>query len=119
MACLVASRRAEMLLLRAWSDPQIDVLFVEDEAVKMFTAQLAMAYGVVGRPEWSGQGSPYVGLEQSALKALKDLADAELRSRAEAQGAGVNPRESGSMTSPSDPQFVFTRDRVSPSRGGY
>jgi hypothetical protein len=118
-ACLVASRRAESLLLRAWSLAQIDVLYAEDEAVKMFTAQLAMAYGVAGRPEWSGQGSPYATLEQSALKALKDLADAEVRSRAETQGAGQNPRVSGSMTSPSQPQYVFTRDRCSPKRGGY
>jgi hypothetical protein len=117
--CLVASRRAESLLLRAWSLAQIDVLFAEDEAVKMFTCQLAMSYGVAGRPEWSGPNSPYATLEQSALKALKDLADAEVRSRAETQGAGQNPRVSGSMTSPSQPQYVFTRDRCSPKRGGY
>lgn len=117
--CLVASRMAESILLRAWSLAQIDVLFAEDEAVKMFTARLAMAVGVAGRPEWSGPGAPYAGLETASLKALKDLADAEVRSRAETQGAGANPRTTGSMTSPSQPQYVFSRDRCSPKRGGY
>lgn len=122
-ACLRASRRAESLLLRAWTQAQIDVLYQEDEAVIGETCRLAMAYGVEGKKEWAMLGgpnaSPYAGIEQLALKALKDLADAEIRSRGEAAGAGNNPRTTGSMTSPSCPQYVFSRDRVNPRRGGY
>jgi hypothetical protein len=120
-ACSRASRRAEGLLLRAWSSEQIDVLYDEDEAIVAETCRLAMAYGVEGKTEWSGQGAPYQGLEQAALKALKDLADAETRSRGEANGAGTNPRAQGNISAPGGActQYTFSESRTRPRRGGY
>lgn len=118
--CLVASRRAEAILLRAWSLEQIDVLFEEDEAVKFFTVQLTLAYGAAAKPEWTREGGPYAGLEQTALKALKDLADAQVRSRAETNGAGGNPVLKGNISTPNGPgNFVFAATRGRPNRGGY
>lgn len=118
-ACTRASRRAESILLRAWTSEQIDVLFAEDEAIKAETCRLAMAYGVEGKVEWTGQGAPYQGLEQAALKALKDLADAEQRSRAEREGAGQNPRVTGNISPTQCPQFMFASTKSRPRRGGY
>jgi hypothetical protein len=121
-ACSRASRRAE-----GHPAPRVDCpsrstcSTQEDEAIVAETCRLAMAYGVEGKTEWTGpRSSPTKGLEQAALKALKDLADAEQRSRGEAAGAGANPRASGSMSSP-DPtrQYVFTPSRNYPRRGGY
>jgi hypothetical protein len=108
-ACSRASRRAEGLLLRAWSSEQIDVLYDEDEAIVAETCRLAMAYGVEGKTE------------QAALKALKDLADAETRSRGEANGAGTNPRAQGNISAPGGActQYTFSESRTRPRRGGY
>jgi hypothetical protein len=118
-ACARASRRAEGILLRAWSLEGIDVLYAEDEAIVAETCRLAMAYGVEGKPQWTGQGAPYQGLEKAALAALRDLADAEVRSRAESLGAGANPRVSGNVSAPSEPQYVFSSSRNQPRRGGF
>ena len=118
-ACMRASRRAESILLRAWSLDGIDVLFEEDEAIRAETCRLAMAYGVEGKTEWTGQGAPYQGLEKAALAALKDLADAEIRSRAESLGAGANPRVSGNVSAPAEPQYTFAPSRNQPRRGGF
>lgn len=118
--CLVASRAAESILLRAWPLEQLDALFEEDEAVRLFTCRLAMAYGGQGKPEWTGDGAPFAGLEQSALKALRDLADAETRSRAETNGAGGNPNKKGNISTPNGPgNFTFAATRGRPNRGGY
>jgi hypothetical protein len=119
VACTRASRRAESILLRAWSLAGIDVLYQEDEAVRAETCRLVMAYGVEGKIEWTGQGAPYAGLEKAALSALKDLADAEVRSRAESLGAGQNPRVTGNISSPETPQYVFAPSKSQPRRGGY
>jgi hypothetical protein len=119
LACTVASRRAESILLRAWSLDSIDALFEEDEAVVCAACGLAMAIGAMARPEWSGQGAPYQGLEKSSLAALKDLADAQTRSRAETNGAGANPTLKGSISAPKEPQYMFTPSKSRPTRGGY
>jgi hypothetical protein len=119
-ACLRASRRAESILLRAWPDPtSMDKLFEEDEAIIAETCRLAMAFGVEGKPEWSGQGAPYQGLEKAALAALRDLTDAETRSRAEQNGAGSNPTIRGSIQTPQEPAYVFANSLTQTRRGGY
>lgn len=117
-ACLRASRRAESILLRAWSLESIDKLFEEDEAVMAECCRLAIAYGVQGKTEWSGQGAPYEGTEKAALAALRDLTDGQMRSRGESQGAGTNPTITGRSTVP-DPQYVFASSAKQPRRGGY
>lgn len=117
-ACQRASRRAESILLRAWSDAQIDKLFEEDESVVAATCGLAIFYGVEGKTEWTGQGAPYEGLERRCLAELRDLADGKSRSRGEAQGAGTNPTITGRTNAPC-PQYVFAESRKQPRRGGY
>jgi hypothetical protein len=119
LACATASRRAEGVLLRAWSLESIDKLFEEDEAVMYATCCLAIAQGVMGRPEWSGQGAPFAGLEKQCLTALRELADAQTRSRAETNGAGGNPTLKGSIRAPAEPQYVFSPSKSNPRRGGY
>lgn len=117
-ACLRASRRAESLLLRAWTDEQITKLFEEDEAVVAATCGLALFYGVEGKTEWTGQGAPYEGLERRCLAELRDLADGKSRSRGEAEGAGTNPTITGRSNVPC-PQYVFATSAKQPRRGGY
>lgn len=120
LACSVASRRAEGILMRAWpAEASIDALFEEDEAILYATCGLAMALGVTGRPEWSGQGAPYAGLEKTCLTALRELADAQTRSRAEQNGAGGNPTLKNRIEAPAEPQYVFAASKKQPRRGGY
>lgn len=118
-ACLRASRRAEAILLRAWTLEQIDVLFAEDDSIVAESCRLAIAFGVDGKTEWSGQGAPYQGAEKAALAALRDLTDAETRSRAESLGAGTNPTIKGSIGTPREPAYVFANSINQTRRGGY
>lgn len=120
IACDVATRRAEAILRRAWpGNEQLDALFAEDSAVRWAAASLALVQGVQGKPQWTGPGAPYEGLEKTALKTLDDLAKANTRSRAEANGAGQNPLVKGSISSPEQPQYVFAASKSNPRRGGY
>lgn len=121
-ACLRASRRAEGILRRAWnSDKQLEALFREDEGVRGETCRLAMFYGAEGRAAWTGEGAPFANAEKAALAALRELADAEVRSRAETveDGAGANPRASGDVRPTQDPCFIFASTQRTPRRGGY
>jgi hypothetical protein len=118
-ACLVASRIAESLLLKAWSLEQIDELFAEDQAIVALTCQIAMGWGTSGRAEWSGQGAPFEGLQKAAEGALDKIAAGAMRSRGESHGAGVNATITGRQDAPPDPQFMFAPNRLRPRRGGY
>lgn len=119
IACLVATRLGQAVLLKAWPDPaQHETLLAEDEAIKSAFCHLAMAEGVVGKPEWSGPGAPYATLRKDALAMLELLAAAQLRSIGEAK-AGANPNRKGNVASPDCPPFMFAPSRNRPRPGGY
>lgn len=117
-SCSVASRQGDSELMKAWTPDQIPTLVAEDDAVKDALCDLAMAHGVKGKPEWSGEGAPYAGLRKAALEMLAKLASAQLRSRAEPL-AGANPNRRGRITSADSPQFVFAPNAARPRPGGY
>jgi hypothetical protein len=117
VACQTGSAQACALLLPAWTEEQIVTIAAEDPAVKHAICQLVMAIGTEGKPEWSGEGRPYAGLEDRARKWLKDLAAAAIRSRAEAQGAGQNQTIRGRTNKPT-PQYIFAETKGK-RPGGY
>lgn len=120
VACAVATRQAESVLLKAWPAEQIPLLIAEDEAVKSSVCDLAMFEGIKGKPQWSGQGSPYAGLRVDAMKMLEALAQAQLRTIAEGKGGvATNPNRKGNVASPDSPQFMFAPSRSRPRPGGY
>jgi hypothetical protein len=115
----VASRVASSILLKAWPDPAQHVILAdEDPAVKDAICDLAMAHGAKGKPEWSGEGRPYSGLEKSAKDTHEHLAKAQLRSVGEAK-AGKNPNLQTTIASPEEPAFMFAPSRGRPNPGGY
>jgi hypothetical protein len=117
IACETASAQAVALLLKAWSEEQIVTLAFEDPAVKHAICGLAMAIGAAAKPEWSGEGRPYAGLEKQSISWLKELAAAHIRSRGEAQGAGTNPTIAGRTNKPT-PQYIFAETKGK-RPGGY
>lgn len=118
VACAVATRLGEAVLLKAWTAEQIRGLVAEDEAIKSAFCKLAMYEGADGKPEWMGEGRPYASLRKNALETLELLVKAELRSRAEAT-VGANPNRKGSVSSPDSPQFMFAPSKGRPRPGGY
>jgi hypothetical protein len=118
VACAVATRQAEAVLLKAWSLEQMAGLVAEDEAIKSALCDLAMAEGVKGKPEWMGEGRPYATLRKDALTTLEMLAKAELRTRAE-RTVGANPNRRGNVGSGDCRAFTFAPARDGSRRGGY
>lgn len=123
MACSVASRQADALLLAAWGADAIVELVDNDDAIKSSICKLALAEGMEGRPEWSTSGSEdsqSEKLRKAARQTLKDLASAQLRSAGEAE-AGQNPHLSvGRVSTARSPhEFVFAPSRYKPTRGGF
>lgn len=119
VACAVATRQGESVLLKAWPAESIPALVRDDEAVKSALCDLAMFEGVKGKPQWSGQGAPYANLRKDALAALELLALGQLRSIAEKGPAGANPNRKGNIASPDSPPFMFAPSRARPRPGGY
>lgn len=122
-SCAVASRQADAILAKAWpagtvSPDAIEKLVANDDAVKDAICDLAMAHGVKGKPEWSGEGAPYAGIQAAARKMLEDIARGQLRPRGELE-AGSNPNVRGHVRSPDNPQFMFAPSRARPRPGGY
>lgn len=118
IAIRVASRMAEAILLKAWSEEQIAELVARDEAVKDAICDLAVAHGAKAKPEWTGQDRPYAGLEKQARETLELLAKAQLRSVGE-KTAGSNPNVKGSIGSGVEPQYMFAPSKKRPYPGGY
>ena len=119
VACVVATRQADAVLMKAWPDRAARALLVaEDDAIKSALCDLAMFEGMKGKPQWSGQGAPYAGLRKDALAMLELLVIGQLRSDGEAK-AGGNPNRKGNITSPDCPQFMFAPNARRPRPGGY
>lgn len=115
----VASRVASAILLKAWPDPAQHVTLVEeDDAVKDAVCDLAMGHGAKAKPEWSGEGRPYSGLEKAAVDRLELLVKAQLRSVGEVK-AGKNPNLQTTISSAEDPQYMFAPSKGRPNPGGY
>lgn len=112
-------RQADGFLLKAWEDDNLAALVTGDDAIRLAVCSLVMAIGVLGKPEWSGEGAPYQNLRKEAFASLQLLATAQLRSRAEKTGGGANPNARGSIASAAVPQFVFAPSRRNPRPGGY
>lgn len=113
----VASRRADSILMRSnWSEEQIEQAVAEDELLRDAICDLVMAHGTKGKPEWSGQDRPYSGLEKSALQVLKDIAAAQLHSRAEDVVGKISTRNRQTHV-PREKMFAGTR--ACPKPGGY
>lgn len=112
-------RQADAYLLKGWADDNLAALVAGDDSIRLAVCQLVMAVGVLGKPEWSGEGAPYATLRKDALAMLQLLSTAQLRSRAEKTGAGANPNAKGSIASAACPQFVFAPSRRNPRPGGY
>jgi hypothetical protein len=119
VACSVGCRQADGFLLKAWADDNLAALVAGDDAIRLAVCQLVMAVGVLGKPEWSGEGAPYASSKKDALATLQLLSTAQLRSRAEKTGGGANPNAKGSIASAACPQFVFAPSRRNPRPGGY
>lgn len=117
VACSVASSQATAILLKAWTEEQIVTLVSQDAAVKHAICGLAMAIGAEAKPEWSGEGRPFAGVEERSVKWLKELAGAHIRSRGEANGAGTNPTIAGRTNKPT-PQYMFAETKGK-RPGGY
>jgi len=113
-----ASRQGEAILLRAFTRDQIATLVAEDAAVKGAFCKLVLAAGCEGRAEWSGQGAPYTGLYEKARQMLRDIADAELRSPAEAK-AGANTTHLPRVQTAESPAFMYQSTRGNRSGGGF
>lgn len=118
VACVVATRLGESILLKAWTSATIPTLVAEDEAVKSQLCAIAMFEGMQGKPQWCGQGAPYATLRSDAMKVLDLLAMGQLRSSAEAK-AGANPNRKGNIASPDCPPRMFAPTRDRPKPGGY
>lgn len=112
-------RQADGFLLKAWEDDNLAALVAGDDAIRLAVCSLVMAIGVLGKPEWLGEGAPYASLKKDAFATLQLLATAQLRSRAEKTGGGANPNARGSIASAACPQFVFAPSRRNPRPGGY
>jgi hypothetical protein len=120
VACAVATRIGQAVLLKGWPDASHhEALVADDEAVKSALCEIAMFEGMKGKPQWSGQGSPYFTLRKDALAVLELLVQGQLRSVAEKGTAGANPNRRGNITSPDCPQFVFAPSNRRPRPGGY
>ena len=119
VACSVGCRQADSILLKAWEDDNLAALVAGDDAIRLAVCSRVMAVGVLGKPEWSGEGAPYAQLKKDALATLQLLATAQLRSRAEKTGGGANPNAKGSIGSAACPQFVFAPSLRNPRPGGY
>lgn len=120
VACAVATRQAQAVLLKAWSAEQHAALIAEDEAVKSAVCDLAMFEGIKGKPQWSGQGAPYANLRKDAMAMLQELAAAQLRTIAEGKpGVSANPNRKGNIASPDCPPRMFAPTRARPRPGGY
>lgn len=118
VACVVATRQAEAVLLKGWPAASIATLIAEDEAVKSAVCDLAMFEGMKGKPQWCGQGAPYATLRKDSLAVLELLAVGQLRSSAEVK-AGANPNRKGNISSPDCPPRMFAPTRDRPKPGGY
>jgi hypothetical protein len=119
VACVVATRQADAVLMKAWPDRAArQQLVAEDDAVKSAICDLAMYEGMKGKPQWSGQGAPYATLRKDALSMLELLAQGKLRSDAEPK-AGGNPNVRGRVSSADCPQFMFAPSNRRPRPGGY
>jgi hypothetical protein len=119
VACVVATRLGQAVLLKAWKDPaQHAELVAQDDAIKSAFCEIAMFEGMKGKPQWSGQGAPYATLRKDALATLELLVQAQLRSIAE-RTAGANPNVRGNIRSPDCPQFMFAPNARRPRPGGY
>lgn len=118
IAIRVASRMAQAILLKAWSEEQIAELVDKDDAVKDAICDLAVAHGASKKAEWSGQDRPYAGLDKAARDTLELLVKAKLRSVGE-KTAGGNPNVKGSIGSGVDPQYMFAPSKKRPYPGGY
>ena len=119
---LSAGRRiADAILMAAWTPAQIEVLMDEDDAVRNAALDLAMSEGMVGRMEWEVAGGPRETLRKSAIETLKMLAQGQLRSIGEANGAGVNPhlKRASVHTERVPHTFVFASSKALPTRGGF
>lgn len=120
-ALATASRRAQLILGRAWpTQEQVELLVAGDDAVKGALCDMAM-YELTKRVQaWIGQdGKPLLAqINKDAEALLNALADAQLRSNGETT-AGANPRHDVRVNSPDEPQFVFAPSMRNPSPGGY
>lgn len=119
VACVVATRQAQAVLIKGWPDSsQHADLVAEDDAIKSALCDLAMFEGMKGKAAWSGEGAPYSTLRKDALAMLELLVQGQLRSVAEAK-AGKNPNVAGRITSPDCPEFMFAPSQRRPRPGGY
>lgn len=118
VACVVATRLGEAVLLKGWSAAAIPTLVAEDEAIKSQLCAIAMFEGMQGKPQWCGQGAPYATLRKDAMAVLELLATAQLRSSAEAK-AGANPNRKGNISTPDCPARMFAPTKARPRPGGY
>ena len=120
-AISTASRRAQLILGRAWpTQAQVEALVAGDDAVNGAICDMAM-YELTKRVKaWIGQdGKPLLAqVNKDAEALLNSLADAQLRSNGEV-GAGANRLHNIRVNSPDDPQFVFAPSLTNPTPGGY
>lgn len=114
-------RIADALLLKAWSETQIETLIAEDEAIRGAVLDLILSEGMAGRMEWDVPGGPRSSLRKNGMETLKLLAEAELRSIAENHGAGTNPhtRRASVRTERNPHTFIFAPSKAQPRRGGF
>jgi hypothetical protein len=119
VACVVATRLGEAVLMKAWpAREQREALVAEDDAVKSQLCAIAMYEGMQGKPQWCGQGAPYASHRTDALKMLELIVQGQLRSVGEAK-AGRNPNVRGRIASADCPQFMFAPNARRPRPGGY
>lgn len=120
-ALATASRRAQLILGRAWpAQAQFEALVEADEAIKGAICDMAM-YELTKRVKaWIGQdGKPLLAqVNKDAEALLNSLADAQLRSAGEAV-AGANPMHNPRVNVPEEPQFVFAPSMSNRTPGGY
>lgn len=120
-AISTASRRAQLILGRAWpTQSQVEALVAGDDAVNGAICDMAM-YELTKRVKaWIGQdGKPLLAqVNKDAEAMLNAIADAQLRSNGET-GAGANPLHNVRVNSPDDPQFVFAPSLTNRNPGGY
>jgi len=123
-AISAASRRAQLILGRAWpSQAQIELLVAGDDAIKGAICDMAFYELTKGVKAWIGaDGKPLLfQVNKDAEAMLNGIADAELRSQGEVT-AGGNPRYADRVNIPvaaQEPQFIFAPTVGKPSPGGY
>jgi len=120
-----ASRVADSILAKAWTDPAQRALIAADDGVKGMIAVLAMHFGTSRRPEYISQEMPNGPMAAAAKEARQDLeaiAAGEMEP-SYAAGAATNTVAVGSLHNPSavrgGPDRFFSPTRAKPNPGGF